>query len=254
MAVKIGIRDVLAMQPHTILWDTEARGFHARRQFRDAVTFGVFYRNQEGLQRWLKIGRFGTWTVADARKQAQRILRARDLGEDPSAAKMALRDAMTMEQLCDEYIQNGMNDKKASTIRGDLSRIKVHIKPALGKRKVTGVTSDDVEQFMRSINQGGARRVTWLLSAMFTYAIKRKLRADNPVHGIDIPADAKRTRRLSESEYVQLWSALENEQSVASEVFLFLVETGWRSGEARTLQFSEIDLGVCLLNLAAVGF
>jgi hypothetical protein len=33
MASKIGIRHVLAMQPHTILWDSTVRGFNARKQF-----------------------------------------------------------------------------------------------------------------------------------------------------------------------------------------------------------------------------
>jgi hypothetical protein len=79
MATKIGIRDVLAMQPHTILWDSNPRGFHARRQYGDAVTFAVFYRNAENLQRWHRIGRFGIWTPDQARKEAQRVLRASEV-------------------------------------------------------------------------------------------------------------------------------------------------------------------------------
>lgn len=81
MATKIGIRDLLAMQPNTILWDSVAKGFNARRQKSDAITFSVFYRTREQLQRWHRIGRFGTWTPQEARKEAQRVLRARDLGE-----------------------------------------------------------------------------------------------------------------------------------------------------------------------------
>jgi integrase len=246
MATKIGIRDVLKMQPHTFVWDSKVRGFHARRQFGDAITFAVFYRNNEGLQRWHKIGRFGVWTVAEARQQAQRILRARDLGEDPSAQRNALRNATTMAELCDEYVadmQGGkVAGKKASTIKSDVSRIAAHIKPALGKRKVAGITQSDVEDFMRGMSPGSARRNVGLLGAIFSYAVKRKLRPDNPVHGVDKPADVKRMRRLSESEYAQLWSALQTRANVASDVFLFLTITGWRSGEAKNLRFSEVDL------------
>ncbi len=114
MATKIGIRDIAALQPHSILWDSIVRGFHARRQFGPDITFAVFYRNQENLQRWHKIGRFGVWTVSQARSEAQRVLRARDLGEDPTAARQALRNAITFAQLCDEYIaemQNGTSGK-----------------------------------------------------------------------------------------------------------------------------------------------
>jgi integrase len=243
MATKIGIRDVAALQPHTILWDSTVRGFHVRRQYGDAITFAVFYRNAENRQRWHRIGRYGVWTPDQARKEAQRVLRAKDLGEDPTAERMALRSAPTMEQLCDEYIadmQAGkINGKKASTIKSDISRIATHIKPKLGTRKVNAVTPDDVETFMRSFNEGSARRVTGLLGAIFSYSIKRKLRETNPVHGLDKPADVKRMRRLAESEYAQLWGALQNVKNVASDVFLFLAVSGWRSGEVKNLRSSD---------------
>ena len=245
MATKIGIRDIAALQPHTILWDSIVRGFHARRQFGDAVTFAVFYRNQENLQRWHKIGRFGVWTVGQARSEAQRVLRARDLGEDPTAARLALRNAITFAQLCDEYVaemQNGTSGKKASTIRTDVGRINGHIKPALGKRKVTGVTGADVESFMRGMSLGSQRRILGLLGAIFAYGVKRKLRVDNPAHGIEKPADVKRMRRLSDSEYRALWAALQGRANVASDVILFLAVTGWRSGEAKNLRWSELDI------------
>jgi Arm DNA-binding domain len=219
MVTKIGVRDVLAMPQHTILWDANPRGFHARRQYGDAVIFAVFYRNSEGLQRWHRIGRFGVWTPDQARKEAQRVLRARDLGEDPSTERMALRNSMTVAQLCDEYVadmQSGkVAGKKESTIKSDISRIATHIKPKLGDRKIPGVTQEDIEEFMRSVNQGSARRVTGLLGAIFSYAVKRKLRETNPVHGLDKPADTKRMRRLSDAEYAELWSALENGDNAA---------------------------------------
>jgi site-specific recombinase XerD len=243
---KITSRNVLTIPKHTILWDSTVRGFHVRRQYGDAITFAVFYRNAENRQRWHRIGRYGVWTPDQARKEAQRVLRAKDLGEDPTAARMALRSAPTMEQLCDEYVadmQSGkVNGKKISTIKTDISRIATHIKPALGKRKVASVTQEDVEQFMHALNPGSARRVTGLLGAIFSYGIKRKLRETNPVHGLDKPADVKRMRRLAESEYAQLWSALQSEKNVAADVFLFLTISGWRSGEAKNLKFSEVDL------------
>jgi integrase len=244
MGTKLGIRDILAMQPNTILWDTAVPGFHARRQFSDAVTFCVFYRNAEGVQKWHRIGRFGVWTPDQARKEAQRVLRARDMGEDPSAQRKALRESPTVAQVCDEYLkemQSGGLAKKASTITSDISRIEARIKPALGTRKVTGITRDDVEQFMRTMSPSSARRVTGLLGSIFAFAIKRKLRTDNPAHGIEKPADVKRMRRLSDAEYVQLWVALQSGGQTA-DMFLLLAITGWRSGEVRTLKFSEVDL------------
>jgi Arm DNA-binding domain len=244
--LRIGLREIAAMQPHTILWDQETRGFCARRQFSDVITYSVYFRTRDGQQRLYKIGRHGVFTPTQARNEAKQVLRNVAVGKDPGAELKALRSAPTMEQLCNEYVsdmQSGkVNGKKISTIKTDISRIETHIKPALGRRKVVGVTQEDVEQFMHGLNAGSARRVTGLLGAIFSYSIKRKLRETNPVHGLDKPADVKRLRRLSEIEYAQLWSALENEKNVASDVFLFLAISGWRSGEAKNLRFSEVDL------------
>lgn len=47
-----------------------------------------------------------------------------------------------------------------------------------------------------------------LLGAIFTYALRRGLRPDNPVHGVIRFADGRRERRLSDEEYAALASAL----------------------------------------------
>jgi integrase len=244
--LRIGLREIAALQPHTILWDLETRGFCARRQFSDVITYSVYFRTRDGQQRFYKIGRHGVFTPTQARDEAKQVLRNVAVGKDPGAELKALRSAPTVEWLCDEYVsdmQSGkVSGKKISTIKTDISRITTHIKPALGRRKVAGVTQEDVEQFMHGLNPGSARRVTGLLGAIFSYSIKRKLRETNPVHGLDKPADVKRMRRLSAVEYVQLWSALESEKNVAADVFFFLTISGWRSGEAKNLRFSEVDL------------
>jgi hypothetical protein len=57
---------------------------------------------------------------------------------------MALRNAISIEQLCDEYVSDMENGnaagKKASTVKSDISRIATHIKPVLGKRKSHNLT------------------------------------------------------------------------------------------------------------------
>jgi hypothetical protein len=217
--VRIGLREIQAMEPNTILWDLEVKGFVARRQFSEVVTFSVVYRTREGVQRWQKLERFPILTPHLARQEAIRVLRAKALGQDPAGERMALRHGPTISDLCDEYQQRD-NGKKPGTIRSDRSRIKLHIKPKLGKLKVVSVTSDHVEDFMRSLSPGSAGRTIGLLGAMFNYAVKRKLRPDNPCKGIEKPKEVKRNRRLSEAEYAQLGSTLNG--GVISDIFLFL--------------------------------
>jgi integrase len=236
---KIGIRDVNLMQPQTTIWDATIRGFCARRQFTDIVTYSVFYRTHDGVQRLHKIGRHGVFTPDLARREAARILRSVALGEDPSNDRKEQRNSMTVAQLCDEYQQRD-NGKKTATVVADNSRIKMHIKPKLGKMRVATITSEQVEDFMHSLSRGSATRTLGLLGAIFQYALRRKLRPDNPCYGFDKPAQMRRTRRLSENEYKQLGVALKD--SPISHIFMLIAVTGWRSSEAKNLRWDEVDL------------
>jgi integrase len=245
--VRIGLREITAMQPHTVLWDIEVKGFSAHRQFSNVVTYSVIFRNREGRQNWFKLGRHPILTPHLARQEAIRILRAVTLGEDPSAERYALRSGATMAELVDDFVadmdaRRGQNGKKHTTIKSDKSRITNHIRPKLGKFRVATISQDQIEKFTISMSQGSARTILALLSSIFTFAIKKKILKDNPCKGIVKPKDNRKTRRLSDAEYQQLGIALNGSASVANEIFLFLVVTGWRSSEARFLKHSEIDL------------
>jgi len=170
------------------------------------------------------------------------VLRAKALGFDPAAEKIALRTGISVAQLCDEYSARE-NGKKQATIKSDDSRIKLHIKPKLGKLRVAAVTGEQVEDFMHSLSRGSAARCVGLLGTIFSYALKKKLCAVNPCHGIEIPADVKKTRRLSEIEYPQLQKAISGaSNSTMASVVNFLVVSGWRSGEVCQLKWDELDI------------
>jgi integrase len=246
MATKIGLRELAALPPNSILWDEEVKGFNARRQFSKIITFSVIYRTLDGVQRWHKIGRFPIFTPHLARLEAIKILRSVALGEDPSGARQSLRNAITVSELCDSYqsdVESGkLNGKKPATIASDKSRMKHHIKPKIGKVKVISITQEQVETFMNSLTPGSARRTIGLLGAIFSYAVKKKMRPNNPCQGIEPPRDIKKIRRLSDKEYAQLSQALSNVNSTAASVIMLLTITGWRSSEAKNLRWSELDL------------
>src|SRR5262252_11231394 len=97
---RIGLREVRALRPNTIIWDAAVAGFHARRQRGSTVTYAVFYRTKEGRQRWQKIGRHGApWTPEAAREEAVRVLGSVARGSDPAAEREAVRKAKTVDEL-----------------------------------------------------------------------------------------------------------------------------------------------------------
>ena len=229
-----------------MLWDSDTPGLVVRRQKSATITFSVIYRTKEGVQRWQKLGHLGNWTLEQARTKASKIRRAADNGEDPAQEKYDARNSPTVAELLDLYVADMQsarhNGKKLSTQSSDLSRVKTHIRPKLGKSKVSAVTTAQIESFMNRCSPGSAKRILQLTSAIFTYAQKKKMRSDNPCRGITKPADVRKTRRLSEAEYAQLGKALEGDPSPVGEVFLALALSGWRSSEMRLLKRSEVDL------------
>ena len=272
MAKRLGLTDIRSLPPNTTIWDGTVKGFGARRQSGDTVSFILMYRTLEGRQRLLTIGKAGSpFTPDTARDRAVQLLSQVVAGGDPAADKKARRSAMTVAQLCGEYLKDAEEGrlligrgrtKKASTLKSDKGRIEAHIVPLLGKLSVASVTSADVEGMMHAIisgktakqlkhtsitgGSGAARRVVGLFGAVMTYSVKRRLRLDNPVRGVIRPAGGHRERRLSDTEYADLGSALTRLSGTMLPAQLaavrFLALTGFRSGEVVGLEWANVDL------------
>ena len=273
---RIGLKVVRALGPGETVWDSAVPSFGARRQKGATVAYVLKFRTAEGRQRWHTIGRHGApWTPDMAREEAKRLLGEVASGGDPSGEKIAKRKALTVAELCDRYFEDALAGKvrtrskaakKASTLTIDRGRIERHIKPLLGAMSVTAVTRHDIEKFLHDIADGrtagrtktktGLARVTGgetaanrsvgLLGAIFTYAMRKDLRSDNPVRGVALFADRKRERRLSDEEFARLGAALREAEKTlwppAVAATRLIALTGFRRGEAISLRWRDVDL------------
>ena len=264
---KLGLRDLRSIQPGQTIWDGSVSGFGARRQGGEVISYIVMYRTKEGRQRIYTIGKHGSpWSPEMARREARRVLGEVINGADRMADKIAGRTAVTVAELCGQYLADAEAGrlltqrkiaKKESTLISDRGRIARHIVPLLGRMPVKTVGRNDVERFMHDVaagktairektkpprpldrtrrswcrrtHRGTARRDLYLCRAPGHSA-------DNPVHGVVKFAEGRRRRRLIDDEYRQLGMALskarhEKVWQPAIAATWLMILTGWRRGE-----------------------
>ena len=271
------MREIRALPPNSEIWDAAVPGFGARRQFSEAVAYVLLYRTADGRSRRYTIGRHGApWTPDAAREEARRLLGEVAKGGDPAGEKQTLRRAITVAELARAYLADaeagrllirGGRTKKPGTLLADRGRIENHVIPLLGHLRIAAVTRQDVEKFMHAIaaaetaketkvpgglsrvrgGRGVATRTVNMLGAIFTYAVDRHMRPDNPVSRLRKFAEGRRERRLSDEEYAALGHGLCRAEAEGIWPFAvaagrFLAFSGWRSGETLELRWRDVDI------------
>jgi len=204
------------------VWDTDLKGFGLRVTAQGTKTYIVRYRaggGRRGVSRQMVIGRHGPLTADQARAHAKVALGKVAGGLDPQGEKAAARAEMTLSELCDLYLAEGVTTKKESTLVLDRIRIKRHIKPTIGRLRIADVTRGDVERLMRDVasgkireeatphtrgGKGAASRTVGLLGGIFSFAIDRRLLKENPTAGVKRFKDNKRERFLTGAELGRL--------------------------------------------------
>jgi integrase len=231
--------------------------------------------------RRVKIGAFGPFTVEQARKRAEEVIRMAAAGQDPQREKRDTRQALTIAELCEEYLtaaRAGLvltrfrRAKRPATVAIDEGRIARHIVPLIGSILARDLKRSDVQRMAddiakgktsgvfkgkprgRAVVTGGAgtaARVVELLGGIYTWAAKRDLvPAVTPTRGVDRMRGETKDRVLSAEELAALGKAIDaNEQRspLAAGALRLIALTGLRREEACGLRWSEIDAdGFCL--------
>lgn len=141
-------------------WDDEVRGLGIRVKAPSSKTedgarsWVIHYRNAQHVSRRMTIGRFPTLGTKKARDQAKRLLAGVTIGKDPADEKATARKAVTVSQLCAEYLKAAEGRIKPSTLEADRGRIEAHVKPLLGSRIVANLKHSDIERFQQDVAAG----------------------------------------------------------------------------------------------------
>ncbi|MGZ8322758.1 MAG: tyrosine-type recombinase/integrase [Rhodoplanes sp.] len=263
------------------VWDSDLAGFGLRVETSGAKTFIVRYRADGGgrsaAQRFVTVGRFGKLTAEQARKQAKTILGSVATGEDPAGERRAKRREMKVSDLIDLYevegcfVQRGIRQGEAMKERTKaytIARLKHHVVPLLGHKRVSEIGAGEIERFVRDVSagktardektgprkriivrggDGAARKVVRDLSAVFSFAVRRCIVQENPVDRASIrKSDNRRQRFLTMEEVTRLGAAFDeleaggaNSKAVA--IARLWALTGCRRDEIAGLRWPEVD-------------
>lgn len=259
--------------------DDALENFGVRMKPSGVASFFVRYRlpgaNRQGRHTF---ARFGVRTIKEARTEARRLLAN---GGDHSARRREAREALTVAELCEKYLEAARaglvitrfgRPKRASTVAIDGGRVSRHIVPLLGSNMATKLSRADVQRMAdaiaagktagtfktkargKAVVEGGAgtaARVVELLGGIWTWAERRELvGGPNPARGVEKRRSMMKDRSLSKSEPEGLGEALtacSERWPMACATIRLCALTGLRREEAVGLLRCEIDLdGSCL--------
>jgi integrase len=237
---------------NSIQYDDKIGGFGIRVTAAGVKSFVLNYR-VGGRKRRYTIGKWGdTLPAGVARKKAKKLVQYIEDGGDPLEDRESEHSEPLVADLADDYIKDYVveRQKRASSIYNDKLILRRHVLPTrLWRLRVSDVTRRDVQSLHTSMRATpyAANRTLSLLSAMFSLAIMRGMRTDNPARSgrdwIKRFPEPKRETWLRREQLQRLSDALDaySDQSVADAMRLLIV-TGARSSEVRNAEWSQFDL------------
>jgi integrase len=218
------IDDAQPKEARYVVWDKEVRGFGLRVEPSGVKTFFVRYRprgtGRSGTKRFLKIGNHPPMPPDEARGKAKKALGDVAAGDDPAGRIVAERQALTVDDLIDRFLEGESPKLKSGTAALYAHCLKKLVSPEIGRLKAGAVTSDRLRALHAKI--GSKRRVTAnrvaaVLSTVFEFGIDERLLPPatiNPARRIKKFRETARERYLTTEELERLGSALQETETV----------------------------------------
>jgi integrase len=213
-----------------LVWDSHQRGLAVSVQPSGHAAYKVIY-SRAGKSHWLDVGNVRDVPLEKARLIAARTMLAVAEGKNPAAERRAERAQGTFDELATRYREEYARVKNKSWAQAD-QLVRRHLLPRWGKMKAADVSRDEVEKEIARIKAPIlSNQVLASASAIFSWAVKKKVVTINPCIGIERHETRSRERVLTEEELPLFWNALDDVDPVRAAALRVILLCGQRPGE-----------------------
>lgn len=222
--IDIDRRTIAAMEGEpgraVIHYDRRLTGFGVRISPQGLISYFVEFRPGAGGRRVPKrrivLGRDAPHFRADhARAMAEQHLAKVRLGGDPAAERQARRNAPTVNEVVQGYIEGRVARlRKPTTHTLYAGYLRIHIDPQIGSRPAHLLSRRDITDLHRTIGRKHpvtANRVVVMLRAALEYGKRQgqlPAQFENPATAADAYREHLRERYLTEEEFARLGQTL----------------------------------------------
>ena len=256
---KIGIRSVEALRPGAYIFDTEIRGFGARRLPSKRVQFFYRYRDATGARIRYAIGLWGDgMTVDDARDVALGLAtdvrknnidpREKEQEAKAKAQAKAERNTLTVAKVCEDYFEGP--GTKLRTLHQLKLMFKANVEKVIGGISIYDLKRSDITALLDKVEKRGpvmADRVLAFVRRVLNWHASRSDSFVSPiVKGMmrTKPKERARDRVLSPVEIKAIWEASKTVEPPAfGNMVRGLFLTACRRDELAAAQWAEVKDG-----------
>lgn len=236
------------------VWDDEVRGLLVQVTPNGVRSWFVDYIDKATRRRSRrKIGDAAVLSPKEARDIARAKLGGVARGDRPFEEADRARDAGTFRKAAADYLAAHEGIHARNTINTRRTSLNVHASTEFGGRPILAVTKEDVRRLHARLapkQPVTANRAVQAIRLLYRWCAEtgRVAEGTDPTRGVKLAPEPKRHRVFSPDEYSRIADALdaeqlENESALAAcECLRFILLTGRRRDEARTLRWVDVDL------------
>lgn len=231
----------------------DTQGLSVRVSRHGTVAFQMRYRFLGKPYRY-KLGTYPHTSLAEARDRLRACRKLLDEGKNPvEVEQQALQEAnsaWTITQLAEDFLEKKVRRERRRPEYAEYL-LNSNVLPKLGSLKVKQATTREIVVVLEEISDRGANvlanRTASIVKQMFTHAVQRGIRADNPCNAISKTTiggrEMPRTRYLEYEEIRTLLKGLA-ESGISPSMKLatmLLLVTGQRRGELLLGEWTHVD-------------